>query len=393
MNQLSSRELVSSIMQELVDLGPRPHGSSASARAAAYLSGVLHKHGLGVKEHRFTAQAPVEVARLALELDGQTVPVQCEPFLESPPGLAEGTVHFDGYLRVWGTYEWECWSVRRDAEALGYLVGCALGEPIAQHLPAEVPRLPHALVSQPSSELLRSALSAGSAVKASLSVEPSVLAEGTCLRAFAGVDPLGRPGSAVPLIVAHYDTVPASPGAYDNAAGTAAAVAASLALSGRGVFPHLVLTGGEELGLSGSRALVNELSGAGRLGAISTAVVLDGGGRGRVAEAWLSAPDLDAGITAAFRGACKAHGYSALVRRPAPPGSDHAAFSEAGIPAVMFTVNDTAILHRPSDTFDERKVSASLWLAEAAERTVAWLNDRDEPVRSGTHEAVKEATL
>jgi hypothetical protein len=59
----------------------------------------------------------------------------------------------------------------------------------------------------------------------------------------------------------------------------------------------------------------------------------------------------------------------------------------------MFTVNDTAILHRPSDTFDERKVSASLWLAEAAERTVAWLNDRDEPVRSGTHEAVKEATL
>jgi hypothetical protein len=304
---------------------------------------------------------------------GQAVPVECEPFLESPPGLAEGAVYFDGYLRVWGTYEWECWSVRRGADTLGYLVGCGLGEAIAQHLPPEAPRLPHVVISQSTAELLRSAVSASRALSAKLSVEPTSPTKGICLRAFCGDDPLGPDGSSAPLIVAHYDTVPASPGAYDNAAGTAAAIAAAVGLSGRGIPAHVLLTDGEELGLSGARAVVRELSSSGRLAAVSTAVVLDGGGRGRVAEAWLSAPELDAGVTTAFWGACKAHGYGALVRRPAPPSSDHAAFSEAGVPAVMFTVNDTAILHQASDVFDERKVSASLWLAEAAQRTVSWL--------------------
>lgn len=362
---------ISSIMHALAGLGPRPHGSQAIDRAAVYLREVLEGAGFTIREHNFLTKTPVASAELFLSLSGRSFAADCEPFLESPPGRVEGELAFDGYLRVWGIYEWECWAIRQGHDAVAYLVGCDLGEAIPQHLPPTTPSVPHAVVPRSTIDLLHAAQQNDAPPLARLTVSDSQPAEGTSLRAFVDRDPLDAGPS--PLMVAHYDTVPGSPGVYDNAAGVAAGIAAALALAQRGPAPHLLLTGGEELGLAGARAVVTAWAQKGRLGRIPAVIVLDGGGRGRLAEAWISAPAHDTAIVASFRAACGSHGYGSIVRRPAPPGSDHAAFTEAGVASVMFTVNDTSILHRPIDIFDERKVSAAQWMADAAQRTFAAL--------------------
>lgn len=355
------------VMRRLGTIGPRPHGSPAAAEAAGYLEDLLGALGLHVSLEPYEALRPSLASFVEVRVGERAVALESEPFLESPSGSVEGTLEFDGYVRIWGTYEWPTWSVRSDGRVGAYVVGCLLGEAIAQHLPPEVPQVPHVAVSAASSELLSSL---GGSSRVTLGVTGLGMARGVSIRGWSGSDPL-EGDAARPLLVAHYDTVPRSPGVYDNAAGVAATLSAAQRLREEGRDVHVLLTGAEELGLAGSRAVVSSWRSAGTLDRVSHAIVLDGGGRGRRAEAWLSAPGVDDVFVAALRRACDEHGYTMLVRRPAPPGSDHAAFLEAGVPAVMYTVNDTAILHRAEDVFDERKVEASQCIAAAAAYAVA----------------------
>lgn len=350
------------IMRKLATIGPRPHGSAAAKEAAEYLEGLLRSLELDVSLEPYEARRPSTQSSVEVHMATTSVGLESEPFLESPSGSVEGGLSFDGYLRIWGMYEWPVWSVRSDDRVEAYVVACSLGEPIAEHLPPEVPPVPHVAVSLAGGEFLSSL--AGSP-RVTLRVTGLDMAPGVSIRAWNGADPLLE-DQPRPLLVAHYDTVPRTPGVYDNAAGVAAAICAVTRLREQGTDVHLLLTGAEELGLAGSRAVVSAWQAAGTLGRVSHAIVLDGGGRGRRAEAWVSAPKDDAIFVAALRSACDEHGYTMLVRRPAPPGSDHAAFLEAGVPAVMYTVNDTAILHRPDDVFDDRKVEAAACIATAA---------------------------
>ncbi len=71
---------------------------------------------------------------------------------------------------------------------------------------------------------------------------------------------LGDPGRATVLVGAHYDSVPGTPGADDNASGVAALIVAARAIGPRpGVC--FVAFDGEECGFVGSRALVAGLGG------------------------------------------------------------------------------------------------------------------------------------
>ena len=146
-------------------------------------------------------------------------------------------------------------------------------------------------------------------------------------------------GDRVVVFIAHHDAVPGSPGANDNAA----AVGILLYLLGRLVRtpPSLVkvrflFPAAEELGYLGTRAYVNVTSLAGIVGVLSLELC----GRGNTLVVWDGAGDTDflRRVGTAFEqvGRRREESYHIVGRIPVF-GSDHRAFSAAGVPAYGLT--------------------------------------------------------
>jgi len=146
----------------------------------------------------------------------------------------------------------------------------------------------------------------------------------------------------------HYDSVPTTGGADDNASGTAAVletarIAAARDLPGANCF---VLFGAEEFGLYGSRDFVNDLSDD-ELNALRAMINLDVVGLPQDLEL-IGSEDLvrQAGIVADGLGLPSRPSFV-----PSGAGSDHLSFQDAGIPAVFFYRNDE-LIHTPEDAID-----------------------------------------
>lgn len=357
-------QLLESTLKGLADIGSRPHGSEANAAALSYVEGLLTDLGMTVVSEAFSAPVPQLRADTTLSINGVTT--DCVPFLESVPGHVDGQLVEAPHCLIWGMHDTEVWRLR------GAGGDAAIAIPpfptaVQQHLPRELHGIPSVLVSR--AEATTHGIGAGTHATVTITT-PLREAPGRCLRAFRGdTDPLAGPAAQPhPLVVAHIDTVPETPGVYDNAAGVAAAIA--LAATDTSTGYEVLITSGEEEGLAGARAFVQRLAGLDLLEKLSAAIVLDGGGRGDVAEAWLSS-DLDLGVvTHHVHAVTDRRHYQAELRQPAPPASDHAAFIEAGVPAVMFTVNDLDILHTSHDIYEESKLNGSRLLAELAEEFI-----------------------
>ncbi|WP_226635714.1 M20/M25/M40 family metallo-hydrolase [Brevundimonas poindexterae] len=130
-------------------------------------------------------------------------------------------------------------------------------------------------------------------------------------RNLVGVLPGRDPAAAPIVLMAHYDSVPGSPGAADDATGVAAVLEAVRAIKARGQTerPLIVLiTDAEELGLDGARIFFGDYPDRARIGFVVNLEARGGGGRammfetgpgnagsvGLLAEA---APDIDGGVT------------------------------------------------------------------------------------------------
>lgn len=183
-----------------------------------------------------------------------------------------------------------------------------------------------------------------------------------------------REGAAAPVptvvLTAHYDTVPGSPGADDDASGVAAVLELARVLP-RGTLPSAVVLGlvpfEEAGGLAGSRALAAHLRAqpdVRMVAAISAEMVgfatdepvlprdtghalflLGFPGTGVVVETI-------AGAAAAYGGG-SVLGLATPVEIPELQRSDHAAFADEGVPAVMATDGAeyrNPHYHRASDT-------------------------------------------
>ena len=174
------------------------------------------------------------------------------------------------------------------------------------------------------------------------------------------------------LVTAHLDSVntkgmaAAAPGADDNASGTAGVLAIARALAGR-TGRHdlrLILFGGEEQGLFGSRHYVAGLDGAERtrisavlnmdmiacLNSNLPAVLLEG--------APVSQPVMDA-----LAGIAREHTSLAVQTSLNPFNSDHVPFIDLGIPAVLTiegtdSANDR--VHTGRDTLETLDISLAM---------------------------------
>ena len=178
-----------------------------------------------------------------------------------------------------------------------------------------------------------------------------------------GTDPVLK--DEVVMLGAHLDSVAASPGATDNATGSAAVMEAMRILKAVGVKPRrtirAALWGGEEQGLLGARAYVREHFADQQTmqlkpahGQISAYFNSDNG-TGRIRGVWMQGNTAAQPIFAQWIAPLKDLDVIALGPRPVS-STDHVAFDSVGIPAFQFMVDrleyNSRTHHSNMDTVD-----------------------------------------
>ena len=164
----------------------------------------------------------------------------------------------------------------------------------------------------------------------------------------------GDPAIAPILIIGgHYDSVPAGPGANDNASGTAITLEMARVLQGR--YPNFELRfvafSGEEIGLLGSQNYAQNLSQTERkrIKAMINVDMVTVGNDFYVG----GSPDLvKIGLTAAVNAGA---GNVQVVPASLAGSSDHASFEAIGVPVLFFNRESDPNYHQPGDTFDQVK--------------------------------------
>lgn len=147
-------------------------------------------------------------------------------------------------------------------------------------------------------------------------------------------------GDRVLVLAAHHDAVPGSPGANDNAASVAILLTLLERLAASppaGVRVRLLFPACEELGYLGARAYVRETPLAGVVGVLSLELC----GIGDTLAVWDAGDDTP--FLRTLRGAFESLGRRAdesyhVVGRIPVFGSDHRAFTAAGVPGYGLTV-------------------------------------------------------
>ncbi|MCC6628608.1 MAG: M20/M25/M40 family metallo-hydrolase [Chloroflexi bacterium] len=156
------------------------------------------------------------------------------------------------------------------------------------------------------------------------------------------------PNLPVIVIGGHFDSVPAGPGANDNASGTAVALELARVLAGeRRAEIRIVGFGAEEIGLIGSRHYVESLSPAERkriLGMVNLDMLAVGqelqiGGTDDLATRAIAIAR-DLGVTSVSRLGSGSDRFGA---------SDHASFVAAGIPSLFLNRPDDPRYHTAQD--------------------------------------------
>lgn len=178
-----------------------------------------------------------------------------------------------------------------------------------------------------------------------------------------GTDPVLK--DEIVLLGAHLDSVAASPGATDNATGSAAMMEAMRILKAVGVRPRrtirIALWGGEEQGLLGARAYVRD-----HLGDQATMALKPGheklsvyfnsdNGTGRIRGVWMQGNTAAAPIFEQWIEPLRDLGVEALAPRSVA-STDHVPFDAIGVPAFQFMVDrleyNSRSHHSNMDTVD-----------------------------------------
>jgi hypothetical protein len=341
----------------LVELGPRAMGSQAAEHAVTFLLGRLDALGVTASLHNFTylgwrEQTPPRLILHAPESRELAV----ANFLWSGATPGEGirgrVVHLGQHI-IWDLYVWERFALVNSAgEILAYISGRPDGEAIPQALPAGSSHKPHLALGTGDQQQLKAWLQAGMVIEATILSHTDLLADQVGANVVGSLGPRGDGSAERIVICAHYDSMPTTPGAYDNASGSAVLLALARHLAHRPppVPIDLIWFGGEEWNLAGSRAYVRDRKD--QVDRMQFVVNVDGMGRGNLLEVWVGPEALEIAVRdwlQAFGDAGRVH---TLFRLPPPAGSDHTPFFEAGVPAVMFTFNDLEILHSRQDVYD-----------------------------------------
>jgi aminopeptidase YwaD len=337
-----------------VQIGSRPAGSAQYDAAVQYAATQLQQWGLGTAQQAFPVRT-YDDRGSSLELTSggaQTIKAdtltfaaggQVEaPLIDAGLGQSDPSVDLHGKIALIkrGTLRFgEKVANAAAAGAVGAVVYNDASGPVSGSLGDPQP-IPAVTISGEDGEQLHNLVTASPGqISVRLTVHASTdVRNGTNVVAEL---PGSQPSRGTVVFGAHLDSVPAGPGANDNASGSAVVLQLAHELaqrdpSQRPLTIRFVLFGAEELGLYGSRAYVDSLSEADRQTVVAM-INLDMVG---VGDAWRFGGTEDLVQTAL--GAATDLGVRALpLRGPLLGSSDHASFLQAGMPAVfLYRVED-----------------------------------------------------
>jgi aminopeptidase YwaD len=363
------------------DIGPRPAGSDAEAKAAGYIGDQLRSYGYTVEEQtfQFTSESGRQTSLQVVSPEPETLGASA--FTGSAAGQVKGKLVFAGLghpnefpsegvqggIALLRRGELYFADKVRNAVAAGAAAAVVFNDSpdLFEGSLGEEGPIPAVSVSGADGERLLALLDKGP-VEASVEVGPN--AELTSRNVIA------RPadGRCETVTGGHFDSVPQAPGASDNASGTAtvlelARTVAARHLAGDNCF---ALFGAEELGMLGSAHFVGTMDAAQRT-ELRGMLNFDMTG---VGQSWelIGSPELVAKTAQDAAGA----GIAATAsEKPENVGSDHMSFLDAGVPAVwIWRVTDN-LLHTPEDTVDRVQPAQ---MQEAATIALLVLEDLDQ---------------
>jgi aminopeptidase YwaD len=342
-----------------VDIGSRPAGSAAERQAAVYLRDQLSGFGYEAELQPFSYDVFADAGSSLEVISPQPLSPAVYPFEPSANGVVEGGIVEAGIGRpeefpadtagkivLMGRGVLFFSDKVANAEAAG-----AAGVIVYNDEPglfsgtlAGPSGIPAVTVSQKDGQALLAMVRAGP-VSARLEV-----------RTKSGSDDsqnvVARPPDGECRLVAggHYDSVPAGPGANDNASGAATVVEIARALAADGRFDDVcfVLFGAEEIGLVGSAHFVDSLTPA-EEGTLEAMLNFDMVG---VGTRWLllGSPS----ITDIAANEAEKRGLDYVVDNSTVAASDQASFIDVGVPAVFFhsfsqVISDDPNYHTAND--------------------------------------------
>lgn len=184
---------------------------------------------------------------------------------------------------------------------------------------------------------------------------PNVVAE---LRGSARPDEIYVVGAHLDSI--SWDSQNSAPGADDNASGSAGVIEMARALSGRKpqATIRFVLFSGEEQGLLGSIALVNQMKSAGELARVKAMINLDMIAFDPTAplDVMLEGKVISHVLSDRLQAAAQAYAPALKVYRTDNAwGSDHVSFLDAGVPSTLtieYEYDGNGNEHSPKDVFE-----------------------------------------
>ncbi len=350
----NAQHVLDDVRKLSVEIGPRVAGTPSEMQAATYLRDELAGYGYDVAIQDFAFDASsfrpsrVEVAggdsipayAIRGSAEGQATGAVVNAGIGRPEEFPAGGVRGGIALMQRGTLTFT--EKVQNAIAAG-----AAGVMVYNNVPGslqgdmDTALIPAVGITSDAGQALITRMASG-AVTATITV-PAANATGHNVVA----KPKGA-GDCTTVTGGHYDSVPVTGGADDNASGAASVVevarlAAANHLSGTNCF---VLFSGEEFGLFGSKAFIRGLT-ADQLQKIRIMVNLDvvgiSGAMGLIG---------DADTVESARLQAQKLGINATPSElPMGAGSDHLSFRDAGVPILMLSIEDS-LIHTPKDAID-----------------------------------------
>jgi len=159
------------------------------------------------------------------------------------------------------------------------------------------------------------------------------------------------------LLMAHYDSVPGSPGAADDATGVAAILESVRAIQARGPAPRdlvVLFTDGEELNLDGARVFFSEHPLRDRIGAVINLEARGGGGRAVMFETGRDNAETIARFAATAArapGGPTSSSLAVFVYEQMPNGTDFTIAKDRGVGGLNLAfIGRPAQYHAPTST-------------------------------------------
>ncbi len=347
------------------EIGSRPAGTAEERRAAEYIAGHLRGLGLEVELQPFPVSTFVSRSVAFRVVAPAEEGLRVSPFTGSAPGSAAGELFvagagtaadypaagIGGRVALVRRGQVTFGDMARNAAAGGasaLVVYDPNGDLIAGRLTGQIPGIPVLTIPGPDGGRLAT-LAGSTPIQVSLSFDG-----GTTEVTSHNV--IGRPASGSCRAVAgsHYDSVPGAPGASDNASGTGTMLELARVQAARGNPEGLcfIAFGAEELGLLGSQHYVEKLTAEQRR---DIAFMLNFDMTAVGDQWWLIGSRT---LQTRAKDIAAAAGVTMTPRELVGASSDHAAFIDRRIPALMLHRADDRLLHTPEDVIDRLSAPA-----------------------------------